>query len=135
MINILEFINNFKKDFNIKEIEKCFTEGNCYHFATILKNMYPKSEIYHNDIENHFFVILQDVCYDITGTIYPNLKNCSKFEDLKNFDRLYYDRLVEQCGYKYYREDDLEYEEYLKKPKSYNLKDWNNYWNLNVKEE
>lgn len=133
MINVLDFINNFKKDFDVEEIEKCFTEGNCYHFATILKSMYPKSEVYHENILNHFFVIFENSCYDITGMIYPELKNCSRFEDLKEFDKVYYDRLIEQCGYKYYRDDDLEYEEYLKNPKSYDLENFNNYWN--IKEE
>ena len=40
MDNVIEFINNFKRDFDANYLEHVFNNGNCYHFAVILKDLF-----------------------------------------------------------------------------------------------
>lgn len=64
MIN--DFINRFKNKH--KDLEYLFTNGLCYHFASILNNMFIGSIMY-NDIDNHFAFLYNNKLYDITGEI------------------------------------------------------------------
>lgn len=65
MNDINKFINEFKQ-FG-KSVIKCFTEGNCYWFAFILKTRFPEGQIVLNNLINHFAFKVNDKLYDITG--------------------------------------------------------------------
>ena len=75
--DVISFINDFKK-FNPIDIEKTFKNGYCYWFAHILKNRFYDinfpTEIYYNDIENHFICRVGKRFYDIEGEV-KNIDN------------------------------------------------------------
>jgi len=100
---ILEFIKNFKRQHNKNALVECFTEGNCYHFALILKTLFPMVYIIHDDENNHFMVMLNispvAKFYDITGEItIPN--KITLFSMIENDDNKQYDILLRDCVYK-----------------------------------
>jgi hypothetical protein len=65
--HIEQFIERFKYGFNKKELEYSFMNGNCYHFAVILKNIYPEGLIVEDVICNHFMLVYEGQSYDILG--------------------------------------------------------------------
>jgi len=73
-ITIEEFIKDFKSFGTSNEIVECFTKGYCYWFAFILKNRFPKGEIYYNAM-NHFVLKYNNRLYDITGDCTDNWDN------------------------------------------------------------
>jgi len=50
------FIKNFKIQFNENELIKVFTQGYCYHFAVILKNIYNEGRIVYSNSMGHFLL-------------------------------------------------------------------------------
>lgn len=67
--DILNFISKFTK-FNEKAITECFTLGNCFWFALILKERFC-GKIYYMPVDNHFVTKIDDNYYDITGEVKP----------------------------------------------------------------
>lgn len=62
-VKILEFIyRRFKT--NCK-----WTDGNCYYFALILKDRFPKGSIYYDVINGHFVFWFEGKFYDWTGIV------------------------------------------------------------------
>lgn len=59
-----KFIKNFTQ-FG-KQVRECFTQGNCYYFALILKDRF-NGDIMYNEIEGHFACRIKRKLYDITG--------------------------------------------------------------------
>ena len=101
--DISRFISGFKKGFDSKKIIECFTEGNCYHFATILKNMYPEGFIYYDRAIGHFIFRYKGSFYDITGKINPGISKLYSWETIKEKEPSYYKKLLLECGYKEYK--------------------------------
>jgi len=100
MKDIIIFVNNFKKGFNVEETEKLFTQGNCYHFAIILHNIFRFTEIVHDNIDNHFMVRYEGIYYDITGIVEGVVDDkISTITELENEDPLYFSRLMRDCAY------------------------------------
>jgi hypothetical protein len=103
------FIKNFKIQFNENELIKVFTQGYCYHFAVILKNIYNEGRIVYSNSMGHFLLKYKNKYYDITG--------CVKVKDAIDFDTLYYtdsalyNKLMRDCVLKiqYYPYDDNEW--------------------------
>lgn len=103
------FIRNFKLTFNEDELIRVFTQGNCYHFAVILKNIYCEGRIVYSKSMGHFLFKYKSKYYDITGTV--------KVDDAIYFDTLYYEdvelhnTLTRGCVLKncYYPQDDNEW--------------------------
>lgn len=73
-VDILTFIEDFKKFGTGKEIEDCFSNGYCYYFAIILKERFPEGEIFYN-ITNHFVFKYNNEFYDITGNCTQKYNN------------------------------------------------------------
>lgn len=89
---ILEFIHRrFPIDCN-------WTSGNCYHFAVILKSVFPKGKIYYDVIWGHFIFKYKKKFYDWTGEIHPDkdsyLVKWSKFD---KYDPLVKQRIIRDC--------------------------------------
>jgi len=101
MINeVTEFIDNFKKGFNVEALEESFSHGNCYHFAITLYNVFPHSEIVHEAVDNHFMIKYNNVFYDINGIVENvNESNIQTLRDLKLYDVEYYENLMRDCAY------------------------------------
>lgn len=58
----ITFINLLRKsDFYIEYI---YSEGGCYQFYKILKKLFPTSEPFINNQENHIITKIDDVYYD-----------------------------------------------------------------------
>lgn len=102
---ILQFIENFKAPFNERELIQTFTQGNCYHFAIILKSLYPNGEIIYDSWKGHFVYLYFDKFYDITGeVIYESHHGLETLEFIRLTDYLWYDRLESDCIYKVRRD-------------------------------
>jgi len=103
MISPEEFIKNFKKDWDEELLENVFMNGNCYHFALILEQMFDGLIIY-DYIDGHFFVKIGYDFYDIRGKLeYPAIPffdKCYIWDDLKRIDSLLYERILSDCVYK-----------------------------------
>lgn len=95
--HIEQFIERFKYGFDKKAIEDCFLNGNCYHFAVILKNIYPEGEIVEDVVFNHFMLKLNGKYYDIAGEMTPHseswLYNWGEHDSIRD------ERVKSQCVY------------------------------------
>lgn len=94
-MNIINFINNFKKGYEQETIESIFTDSNCFHFAVILKNLFGGDIIYDMDL-NHFVLKLNRRYYDITGETEKPFNNCL-WEELENIDPIEYEFVYDNC--------------------------------------
>lgn len=105
---ILDFITSFRgKDKELaRNIIKCFTEGNCYHFAVILEELYPGGFIVYDILNGHFLYEYNGLDYDING-INKDFKHIFTLNWIKYNDPLLYNRLLRDCVYK----QEVEYEE------------------------
>lgn len=87
---VLEFINRrFKKDCK-------WVDGNCYYFAIILKDRFPKGSICYDVIYGHFVFLYKNRLYDWTG-LYNNAGNLVEWDKFKEYDSLVYERVVRDC--------------------------------------
>lgn len=90
---ILEFIvRRFHKKDN-------WVNGNCYHFAVILNNVF-ELPIYYLYAEGHFVVYDKEsnVYYDWLGA-HKGCEPMIKLEDIKEGDPLWYSHLMRDCKY------------------------------------
>lgn len=96
MIIIDEKILGFIKSFSSfgKEVIDCFTCGNCYWFAQILKERFGNIIVY-NPIVNHFASRRRQYIYDITGCI--SNEGYYDWEWYKTFEPVESVRIIEQC--------------------------------------
>lgn len=86
---ILSFIALFEKD------EK-FLNGLCYWFSHILRGRFPDGAIYYDPIGCHFYYVIDDIAYDVTGEV--ELPEKAVFWDMYKFvDDMHYQRIVKQC--------------------------------------
>ena len=90
--NILQFIKKFS-DFGNQVVE-CFTEGNCFWFATVLAMEFT-GEIYYDPIVGHFATMIDGVMYDITGVV-ENTGDFISLEEIRK-DELLWARLQRDC--------------------------------------
>lgn len=87
---VLDFIQRrFKEDCH-------WLDGNCYYFAIILKNRFPKGKIFYDVINGHFVFWYQTQYYDWTGIVNPDgyLVEWNKFDE---YDSLQKKRIIEGC--------------------------------------
>jgi hypothetical protein len=91
------FIKNFKRDFNEEELIRVFTEGNCYHFAVILNNVYPEGRIIYSQILGHFLLEIAGEHYDITGKVTKPIPDITYFDTLYYTDSSLYRELLRDC--------------------------------------
>ena len=68
MIEIEDMIDDFKKLDNHGILEKTFTQGYCYDFASILKRNY-EGDIYFVKNKKHYVFKSKGKFYDITGKV------------------------------------------------------------------
>ena len=105
---ILDFINHFTLNGEQTQVIECFTQGCCYWFAHILYSQfgeideygypYEYSDIYYDEVENHFayYDQMTNRIYDITGDI-TNKYNMNRWLDLSQKDELLFNRLIRDC--------------------------------------
>ena len=98
--DIIDFINTFKQT-DKQNLEYIFTNGNCYFFALILKELFTGSHIVFSQSESHFLVMYDNHLYDILGdrTKEISIYDLYAWEDMKTIDNAYYNRLLRDCVY------------------------------------
>ena len=90
MNEVIEFINRrFPNDCN-------WVSGNCFYFACILYTRFPNSEIWYDEINNHFVCKIDNIFYDWNG-IYNSEHELIKWDDYKDIDALHFNRIVRDC--------------------------------------
>jgi hypothetical protein len=77
MVNIENFIAKIRDSFIGSQ--QVYTEGSCYHFYLIMKEIFPEAECWYD--EDHIVTKIGDSFYDITGEV-------RKTDMLDKFDRL-----------------------------------------------
>lgn len=91
-MEVIEFINRrWKKDAN-------WLNGNCYYFALILKDRFPKGRIWYDVIYGHFIFELKGRFYDFSGEIaVPGGAYCIPWDEMEAYDKLLYKRIIRDC--------------------------------------
>lgn len=79
-IKILEFIAAIRDSF--VGSQQVYTNGSCYHFYLILKQVFPQALPYYDN--DHIITKIDDKFYDITGEI-ANKTQASLFEELPSY--------------------------------------------------
>ena len=97
--DVLAFIDNFKRGFDKEYLEKVFMNGNCYHFALILKELFNGS-IYYDGYLGHFITKIDSKYYDIKGetTSYSNV--VYDWKTMSDLEPNLYDRVLNDCVYR-----------------------------------
>lgn len=98
MVHIERFISNFKKGFEENQVEDLFLNGNCYHFALILHEMYD-AEIVYDPHTQHFLTKFDGNYYDITGRITAPLDEYF-WDEMESVDEEEYQEILRTCVYK-----------------------------------
>lgn len=93
--NVINFINDFKKKYP-EAMEDTFLHGYCYWFAIILESRFG-GNICYEPIDNHFFTLIEDKYYDISGEVSPLGKTIWAWEIYKMFDKLESERIERDC--------------------------------------
>lgn len=102
---ILTFIEKFKYIYGIEKeqyknnLEYIFTNGNCYFFALILKEIFPKSHIVYSQIDCHFLIMYDYHLYDILGDRTNDFSAyyLVDWENYENEDKSEYKRIIRDC--------------------------------------
>ena len=79
-MNVEKFISTIRDSFTGSQ--QVYTEGSCYHFYLILKEVFPEAEIYFD--ENHVITKIENKFYDITGEVRGDL-TLYKYERLPSY--------------------------------------------------
>lgn len=101
LISVDKFISNFKKGFDEEYLEEVFSNGNCYHFALILSQMFD-GEINYDPHNQHFVTEIGASYYDITGKV-PAPMDTLVWNDMSNisyYDSEEYEMIKRTCVYK-----------------------------------
>ena len=89
MNDIIDFIKRrFKNDCD-------WLSGNCYYFALILKDRFPKGQIVYDPVLGHFLFLYQGVLYDWTGAVEKRF--FVPWETFEEYDQLQYQRIIDGC--------------------------------------
>ena len=63
--------------------QQVYTEGSCYHFYLILKEVFPQAECWYD--EDHVLTKIDDKFYDITGEVRKDT-SLNKFERIPSYN-------------------------------------------------
>lgn len=100
---VREFISAFANLNGAKNtITFHFLNGACYYFAIILSHRFAsqKPTIWYDTANNHFLTEINQVLYDISGPIYPNISDFSNYyiwQDYQRFDPIHAERIIRDC--------------------------------------
>lgn len=92
------FISSFKGVRNKECLENAFINGNCYHFALILKELFNGAIYYDNNI-GHFITKIDGKYYDIKGETTP-YSTVFEWATMSALEPNLYWRIVNDCVYK-----------------------------------
>jgi len=90
--SVLEFI--FRR---FGSTDAHWQDGNCYYFAVILKERFPKGKIIYDPISNHFLFKYRGHIYDSKGLDKEEREILYDWDRYENFDKSAYDRVVKYC--------------------------------------
>lgn len=67
--DVLRFISIMRDSFIGSQ--QVYTEGSCFHFYRILKEVFPRAEPFYNN--GHVITYIDGSYYDITGEVLPDM--------------------------------------------------------------
>ena len=82
MLNVEKFISVIRDSFIGSQ--EVYTEGSCYHFYLILKQVFPNAIAWYDHNHDHIITEIDNKFYDITGEVLKN-SNLLKFEELPHY--------------------------------------------------
>ena len=89
---VLEFIQRRFKD------DCKWLDGNCYYFAVILKDRFPKGKIYYEVIYGHFVFEYRNKYYDWNGIVSADrLAYLVEWDKFDEYDSTQKERVVKGC--------------------------------------
>jgi hypothetical protein len=89
-------MNKIEKFIALFNNDEKFTNGLCYWFAYILKGRFPNGEIWYDQIENHFYFVVNNKTFDVSGEVtLPN--TAIKWNEYSDYDELDYQRVIKYC--------------------------------------
>lgn len=94
-MDIIKFIDGFKKGHALEVIEDMFLNSKCFHFATILNNLFGGDIVYDLDL-NHFVLKTNNKYYDITGEVEEPFSSYL-WEEMEDIDPIEYDLVYDSC--------------------------------------
>jgi len=97
-LSIEDFILEFKKYEEQNVLARTFTNGFCYYFSVILKEKFPRGDIFYSIEDNHFLFLLNGNLYDINGSVTDNynLNKVVKWSTWKD-DIIHKQRIIRDC--------------------------------------
>lgn len=101
MMTKIDVIENFIKQFRNfgPDVVDCFSNGMCFHFATILFTRFEGSIVY-DPIDNHFAFRADGRIYDITGDITDKPHKWKDWASYIYEDPLHTDHIRRDCIWK-----------------------------------
>lgn len=73
-------------------------DGNCYYFALILKDRFPKGKILYDAIYGHFFFQYNGKVYDHSGElVWPGGAYAVYWDEMDKYDPLVKERIIRDC--------------------------------------
>jgi hypothetical protein len=89
-------MNDVERFIRLFDNDQKFINGLCYWFAYILKGRFPEGEMWYDQIENHFYFVINNEAYDVRGKIQLP-KTAMRWCDYEGFDFLDYNRVIKYC--------------------------------------
>lgn len=89
---VLEFIER-----RFSSTDAHWQDGNCYYFAIILKERFPKGKIIYDPIANHFIFRYRGKLYDSKGLDREERECLIAWDKYEEYDYLDYNRVVKYC--------------------------------------
>lgn len=73
-------------------------DGNCYYFALILADRFPKGKIVYDVIDGHFACEIGGLMYDWSGVVKESgLHKWVEWDKFIEYDSLQFERVVKDC--------------------------------------
>lgn len=89
---VLEFIKRRFGDYDSN-----WKNGNCYYFAIILKDRFPKGKIYYDIIYGHFIFKYNNKFYDWSGIYKYSEEFLISWDGFEKYDSLLKERIIRDC--------------------------------------
>ena len=93
MMAFIDNISNFSK-YHLGNVDFCtrlFSAGYCYHFAVILKDLFPGGDIYCEDYDEpdypHVVYIINSIPYDINGVNTSDVMQYIRFDLIPEYQK------------------------------------------------
>lgn len=95
-VKTADITNEIERFIRLFDNDQKFINGLCFWFAYILKGRFPNGEIWYDQIENHFYFVIKNKAYDVSGSVQLPI-TAMRWSDYEAFDYLDYNRVIKYC--------------------------------------